>query len=748
MASGGAGAAAEGARRRPGGAGSSDGTRGRDDSRHMSPQQIRPHSADRALRRPPSLTTQRAATPQPHNITARPEWSLKDPPKASSPGSARPARRSRAASKRRSGARARTPPLAAVQPAMLAAVAQEDTSILPATESLSPDAANGGGTTGAEVTPPPSPLRGGGAIAPSFALLHVRPPTPPRSGTLSPLAPKCHDESGTPPPRTSRSIAPDHISNLAAERPPVAGTDSTLATTPALSSDRRSSREVVDVSSELMADAAARNAPLTPQEALLAPATPPTPLPLPQAPMLAPAILARSVPDNLLLGGVGGPPVAEETERHTIQDPALLAANRLTTCDPKVSAAVCSDMVTALGGHFARTVRLEEVMRWTPGDVARWAESSLALPCELGQTLLREEIHGPVLLSLTEQDLERLGVRPFGRRRQLQIGIEALRNAQATALMSRTPLGSLGVATSIATTAVAPSMPSSSGAIRVMTFQGSSGAAAAATSAFTGAPVVPLGSAIRSVTPPGISGAATTVNFATVESHSKALDTLPATTTTGGTTGEAPVHPAEDGPTPLGRDMQHCRSQASPRHLRSSCMPTPPALSKALTPQAPTHAAISVSTAAVTNGSLGVPSLLAAKSAQSIAQSSLVSPLDRGDKDEDWSSAPWSRADTVDQLGVGTAGVPMPMQRLPDGRLAPPTVVRLMSRATSQPRAASAACPATQLRSNSRWQHSTTDATSHVAASSGQMDSRQAHNWATPRPTLSMSSARIDVRPC
>lgn len=41
----------------------------------------------------------------------------------------------------------------------------------------------------------------------------------------------------------------------------------------------------------------------------------------------------------------------------------------------------------------------------------------------------REEIHGPVLLSLTEADLDRLGIAPFGRRRQLCLGLEQLRAA-------------------------------------------------------------------------------------------------------------------------------------------------------------------------------------------------------------------------------------------------------------------------------------------------------------------------------
>jgi len=67
--------------------------------------------------------------------------------------------------------------------------------------------------------------------------------------------------------------------------------------------------------------------------------------------------------------------------------------------------------------------------KWTPEEVAHWAISSLGLPQSLGEHLVKEEIHGPVLLSLVEEDLCRLGVEPFGRRRQLLLGIEVLKSA-------------------------------------------------------------------------------------------------------------------------------------------------------------------------------------------------------------------------------------------------------------------------------------------------------------------------------
>eukprot|EP00929_Paragymnodinium_shiwhaense_P059973 TRINITY_DN29997_c0_g1_i1.p1 TRINITY_DN29997_c0_g1~~TRINITY_DN29997_c0_g1_i1.p1 ORF type:complete len:1085 (-),score=185.33 TRINITY_DN29997_c0_g1_i1:54-2924(-) len=67
-----------------------------------------------------------------------------------------------------------------------------------------------------------------------------------------------------------------------------------------------------------------------------------------------------------------------------------------------------------------------DVEHWSPSDVAKWAVGVLGLPDDLGDLLIGEEIRGSVLLSLVEPDLERLGVKPFGRRRQLLLGIRSL----------------------------------------------------------------------------------------------------------------------------------------------------------------------------------------------------------------------------------------------------------------------------------------------------------------------------------
>lgn len=67
-----------------------------------------------------------------------------------------------------------------------------------------------------------------------------------------------------------------------------------------------------------------------------------------------------------------------------------------------------------------------KVSQWSPQLVAQWATGVLGLPTEVGKQLILEEIHGSVLLTLTEGDLEILGISPFGRRRQLLIGIRGL----------------------------------------------------------------------------------------------------------------------------------------------------------------------------------------------------------------------------------------------------------------------------------------------------------------------------------
>lgn len=69
----------------------------------------------------------------------------------------------------------------------------------------------------------------------------------------------------------------------------------------------------------------------------------------------------------------------------------------------------------------------EDISRWTPDDTARWAVEVLGLQETLGHLLAGEEISGKVLLRLCEDDLERIGVAPFGRRRQLLLGIRSLR---------------------------------------------------------------------------------------------------------------------------------------------------------------------------------------------------------------------------------------------------------------------------------------------------------------------------------
>jgi len=78
-----------------------------------------------------------------------------------------------------------------------------------------------------------------------------------------------------------------------------------------------------------------------------------------------------------------------------------------------------------------------EAEKWSPQEVAVWAVNSLGLPAGLGEKLEQEEVHGPVLLSLVEDDLIRLGIEPFGRRRQLLLGIEVLKKGYTQGLLAK-----------------------------------------------------------------------------------------------------------------------------------------------------------------------------------------------------------------------------------------------------------------------------------------------------------------------
>ena len=87
-------------------------------------------------------------------------------------------------------------------------------------------------------------------------------------------------------------------------------------------------------------------------------------------------------------------------------------------------------MPAAARGPSARGLP-PDVKRWSPQDAARWVVEVAGLPAEVGEMFVAEEICGAVLLNLDGADLESLGVAPFGRRRQLLLGIAALCEQQA-----------------------------------------------------------------------------------------------------------------------------------------------------------------------------------------------------------------------------------------------------------------------------------------------------------------------------
>lgn len=67
------------------------------------------------------------------------------------------------------------------------------------------------------------------------------------------------------------------------------------------------------------------------------------------------------------------------------------------------------------------------VMDWSVDDVVHWVASLLFVPQDVVQEVVKEHaISGPVLLTLTEHELEGLGVEKFGWRRQLALSIREL----------------------------------------------------------------------------------------------------------------------------------------------------------------------------------------------------------------------------------------------------------------------------------------------------------------------------------
>eukprot|EP00397_Hematodinium_sp_SG-2012_P025072 GEMP01026165.1.p1 GENE.GEMP01026165.1~~GEMP01026165.1.p1 ORF type:complete len:540 (+),score=120.89 GEMP01026165.1:140-1759(+) len=76
--------------------------------------------------------------------------------------------------------------------------------------------------------------------------------------------------------------------------------------------------------------------------------------------------------------------------------------------------------------HPKPASRPSDPREWTTDHVMDWMVNDLHLPEETASVARREEITGPVLLSITEDDLRNIGVGPFGRRRTLKLAIVAL----------------------------------------------------------------------------------------------------------------------------------------------------------------------------------------------------------------------------------------------------------------------------------------------------------------------------------
>jgi hypothetical protein len=63
------------------------------------------------------------------------------------------------------------------------------------------------------------------------------------------------------------------------------------------------------------------------------------------------------------------------------------------------------------------------LVRWVVGEVAAWAAGALGLGLEVAAVLRAADIDGEALASLTEHDMQALGIEPFGSRRRLTLRV-------------------------------------------------------------------------------------------------------------------------------------------------------------------------------------------------------------------------------------------------------------------------------------------------------------------------------------
>ena len=63
------------------------------------------------------------------------------------------------------------------------------------------------------------------------------------------------------------------------------------------------------------------------------------------------------------------------------------------------------------------------LVRWIVGEVAAWASGALGLGSEVAAALRAADIDGEALASLTEHDMQALGIEPFGSRRRLTLRV-------------------------------------------------------------------------------------------------------------------------------------------------------------------------------------------------------------------------------------------------------------------------------------------------------------------------------------
>eukprot|EP00397_Hematodinium_sp_SG-2012_P002247 GEMP01002253.1.p1 GENE.GEMP01002253.1~~GEMP01002253.1.p1 ORF type:complete len:1249 (+),score=215.66 GEMP01002253.1:77-3823(+) len=143
-----------------------------------------------------------------------------------------------------------------------------------------------------------------------------------------------------------------------------------------------------------------------------------------QAPYLAATSSPPDIPNSLStkLDGSSSNVLASSAFARRVTDPTVvgrpgLFQTRARSTPPATSITSAPRVLTA---------QRKAVAYWTPRKVSHWLKEQLDMAAEVQEIFLDQEISGKVLLTMMEEDMVRIGIRQFGRRRTIALGIQEL----------------------------------------------------------------------------------------------------------------------------------------------------------------------------------------------------------------------------------------------------------------------------------------------------------------------------------